>query len=36
MMRWARNVAHMENIIDAYTVLVEKPEQKRSFGRPRN
>jgi hypothetical protein len=34
-MRWARNVARMEEKRNAYRILVEKPEGKKPLGRPR-
>ena len=34
-MRWAGNVAHMDEERGAYRVLVGKPEGKRPLGRPR-
>ena len=34
-MRWAGHVAHMGARINAYGVLVEKPEGKRRLGRHR-
>jgi len=34
-MRWAGHVAHMGEEREVYRVLVEKPEVKRSMGRPR-
>jgi hypothetical protein len=34
-MRWKRYVARMGKRRGAYRVLVEKPERKRQFGRPR-
>jgi hypothetical protein len=34
-MRWAGYVAHMREGIDAYRVLVGRPEGKRPLGRPR-
>jgi hypothetical protein len=34
--RWAGNVAHMEDIRNAYKILVRKPEGKRPLGRPKN
>jgi hypothetical protein len=33
-MRWAGNVARMEERKNAYRLLVEKPEGKRPLGRP--
>jgi hypothetical protein len=33
--RWAGHVAHMRAIINAYKILVGKPEKKRPLGRPR-
>ena len=35
-LRWAGNVAHMEQSRNAYRVLVGNPEGKRSLGRPRH
>jgi hypothetical protein len=35
-MRWVGHVAHMEDIKNAYRVLVRKPEWKRPLGRPRH
>ena len=34
-LKWAVHVAHMGQSSNAYRVLVEKPESKRSLGRPR-
>jgi hypothetical protein len=34
-MRWAGHVARMEKMINAYNILVGKPEGKRTLGRPR-
>jgi hypothetical protein len=34
-MRWARHVACVEEIRSAYSVMVEKPEGKKSLGRHR-
>jgi hypothetical protein len=34
-MRWARHVAQMGENINAYRLLVGKPERKRPLGRPR-
>jgi hypothetical protein len=34
-MRWARDVARMGEKNNSYRILVEKPEEKRPFGRPR-
>jgi hypothetical protein len=34
-MRWAGNVARMGAKINAYRILVGKPEGKSSLGRPR-
>ena len=34
-LRWAWHVAHMEQLRNAYRVLVGKPESKRPLGRPR-
>jgi len=33
-MRWAEHEAHMKKRAEAYRILVEKPEVKRSLGRP--
>ena len=33
-LRWAGHVARMEQLRDAYRVLVGKPESKRPLGRP--
>jgi hypothetical protein len=35
-MRWAGHVARMETKINAYRLLVGKPEGKRLVGRPRS
>jgi hypothetical protein len=35
-MRWAGHVARMGEEREVYKVLVEKPERKRSLGRPRH
>jgi hypothetical protein len=35
MMKWAGHVARMGENRKAYRILVEKPEGKRSLGRPR-
>ena len=35
-LRWAGHVARMEQSRNAYRVLVEKPEGKRSLGRPKH
>jgi hypothetical protein len=35
-MRWADHVARMVEERKVYRVLVEKPEGKRSLGRPRS
>jgi hypothetical protein len=35
-MRWAGNVARMGEKMNAYRILVGKPEGKRPLGRPRN
>jgi hypothetical protein len=35
-MRWVGHVAYMEKMRNAYKILVGKPEQKRTFGRPRH
>jgi hypothetical protein len=34
-MRWAGYVARMGKTRDAYRILVKKPEEKRSLGRPK-
>jgi hypothetical protein len=34
-MRWAGNVARMEEVRDAYNILVGRPEGRRPLGRPR-
>jgi hypothetical protein len=34
-MRWARQVARMGKKMNAYRILVGKPEGKRPLGRPR-
>jgi hypothetical protein len=34
-MRWEGHVAHMGEMINAYKILVRKPERKRSLGRHR-
>jgi hypothetical protein len=34
-MKWARHVAHMGEMRNAYNSLVGKPEGNRQFGRPR-
>jgi hypothetical protein len=34
-MRWAGHVACMAKLINAYRILVRKPEGKRSVGRSR-
>jgi hypothetical protein len=34
-MRWARNIARMGEMRNAYIILVGKPEGKRPLGRPR-
>jgi hypothetical protein len=34
-MRWAGHVACMEENRGAYTILVERPEERRPLGRPR-
>jgi hypothetical protein len=36
MMRWAEYVARMGEMINAYTIVVRKPEWKRTLGRPRH
>jgi len=33
--RWAAHIALMEELKNADTILVRKPEKKRPFGRPR-
>jgi len=33
--RWARHVVHMEEMSNAYKILVRKPERKSSLARPR-
>jgi hypothetical protein len=33
--RWAEHVTHMGEIVNAYKILVRKPERKRPCGRPR-
>jgi len=33
--RWAIHVVRMEEMRNSYTILVGKPEEKRSLGRPR-
>jgi hypothetical protein len=33
-MRWAKHVARMRQVRNAYNILVEKPEGKRPLGRP--
>jgi len=35
-MRWAWNVAHMQNVRNAHKILVQKPEQMRLLGRPKH
>jgi hypothetical protein len=35
-MWWAGHLAHMEEMRNAYSVLVGKPEGKRPLGRPRH
>ena len=35
LLRWAAHVARMGKFRNVYRVLVEKPERKRSSGRPR-
>jgi len=35
-MRWAGHIAHMEDMRNAYKILVRKPEGKRQLGRPRH
>jgi hypothetical protein len=35
-MRWAGHVAHFGEIVNAYKILVSKPEGKRALGRPRH
>jgi hypothetical protein len=34
--RWAKRVAHMEEMRNAYKILVGKPERKRILGRPKH
>jgi hypothetical protein len=34
-MRWAWHVACIEHIVNAYEMLIKKPEGKRPLGRPR-
>jgi hypothetical protein len=34
-MRWAGHVAPMGEVINAYNILVGKPEERRPLGRPR-
>jgi hypothetical protein len=34
-MRWAGHVARMEEVRDAYNILVGRPEGRRPVGRPR-
>jgi len=34
-MRWAEHIAHVENIRNAYKILIRQPEEKRSLGRRR-
>jgi hypothetical protein len=34
-MRWAEHVARMETKVNAYMILVEKPEGTGQVGRPR-
>jgi hypothetical protein len=34
-MRWQCQVAHAEDKTSAYTIVVSKPEGKRSLGKPR-
>jgi len=34
--RWTEHVARMEENRGVYRILVEKPEEKRPLGRPRN
>jgi hypothetical protein len=34
-MRWSEHVARMEEIRNEYNILAEKPEGKRTLGRPR-
>jgi hypothetical protein len=35
-MRWEGHVASMEEMRNAYSILVGKPERKRPLGRPRS
>jgi hypothetical protein len=35
-MRWAENVARMGENMNAYRILVGKPEGKRPLGKPRH
>jgi hypothetical protein len=35
-MRWAGRIAHMRKMINAYKILVRKPERKRPLRRPRS
>jgi hypothetical protein len=34
-MGWVEHVAHMEDMRNAYKIMVRKPEGKRPHGRPR-
>jgi hypothetical protein len=34
--RWARHIAHMGKMINAFKILVRRPEGKRPFGRPKS
>jgi hypothetical protein len=34
-MRWAGHIARMEEVRNAYNILVGKPEGKRPLGKPR-
>jgi hypothetical protein len=34
-MRWARHIAHVEEMRNAYKMLVQRPEGKTPLGRPR-
>jgi hypothetical protein len=35
-MKWVEHVAHMGKIRSAYKILINKPEEKKSHGRPRH
>jgi len=35
-MRWARHVAHVGDMRNAYKIVVGKPGRKRSLGKPRH